>query len=167
MENKSIIVQEFLAELETEARATRGCLENVPLEKADWKPHEKSMALGYLAILVAEIPRWVQLMIDDLVIDFETYSPAQPKTSEELVAMFDENMDLARRALESLTDARLTETFYLKDHGKTLYSLPLKENIGSTINHGVHHRGQLTVYLRLNDRAVPSIYGPSADDRSF
>lgn len=167
MENKSIIAQEFLAELEAEAKATRGCLENVPLEKADWKPHEKSMPLGYLAILVAEIPRWIQLMIDDLVIDFETYKPAQPKTAEELVALFDENMELARRALESLTDERLGETFYLKDHGKTLYSLPLKANIGSTINHGVHHRGQLTVYLRLNDRAVPSIYGPSADDRSF
>ena len=167
MGNKSIIAQEFLAELEAEARATRGCLENVPLEKANWKPHEKSMPLGYLAILVAEIPRWIQLMIDDLVIDFETYKPAQPKTSEELVALFDENMNLARRALENLSDDKLSETFYLKDHGKTLFSLPLKANIGSTINHGVHHRGQLTVYLRLNDIAVPSIYGPSADDRGF
>ena len=167
MGNKSIIAQEFLAELEAEARATRGCLENVPMEKANWKPHEKSMPLGYLAILVAEIPRWIQLMIDDLVIDFETYKPAQPKTSEELVALFDENMNLARRALENLSDDKLSETFYLKDHGKTLFSLPLKANIGSTINHGVHHRGQLTVYLRLNDIAVPSIYGPSADDRGF
>src|SRR5688572_15586343 len=113
MENKSIVAQEFLAELEAEARATRACLENVPLEKADWKPHEKSMAIGYLAILVAEIPRWIQLMIDDLVIDFETYKPAQPKTAEELVALFDENMEAARRALENLTEERLGEPFYL------------------------------------------------------
>lgn len=167
MNEKSIIGAEYLRELEAEATATRQCLENVAVELFDWKPHEKSMPLGYLSILVAEIPKWIHDMVETLEIDLATYEHIQPSTTEELVAHFDDNMTATRKVLENVTDDKLAETFYLKANEETVLSSPLKEMIGSTINHLVHHRGQLTVYLRLNDIAVPSIYGPSADAKGF
>ena len=167
MATHSIIGAEFLRELEAEAKASRKCLENIPANLFDWKPHEKSMNLGYLALLVAEIPKWIQIIIEESELDFAAFEHLQAKTSEELVKHFDENLALARRALANVTDEALAETFSLKNQGETLYSLPKKEFASSTINHLVHHRGQLTVYLRLNDIPVPSIYGPSADDRGF
>lgn len=163
----SVIAAEYLRELEAEARATRECLENVPLDKAGWKPHEKSMELGYMAILVADIPRWVQYIIEQGIIDFQTFPQRQPKSADELVALFDENMDAARKALNSLSDADLKKEFQLKNGDQVLMATPLDETISSSINHMVHHRGQLTVYLRLNDKTVPSIYGPSADSGGF
>ncbi len=163
----SVIVDQFTRELESEVRATRECLEQVPMDKADWKPHEKSMPLGYMAILVADIPRWIQYMIEHGVVDFKTYEQRHPKTSEELVSLFDENMGSARKALKTLSDADLTNEFQLKNGDQLLMSSPLGESISSSINHMVHHRGQLTVYLRLNDKKIPSIYGPSADSGGF
>lgn len=163
----SVICDQFTKELEAEARATRECLQQVPMDKADWKPHEKSMALGYLAILVADIPRWLQHMIEQGVVDFQTYEQRHPKTADELVALFDENMELARKALGTLADDGLSKEFQLKNGEQLLWSSPLGESISSSINHMVHHRGQLTVYLRLNDIPVPSIYGPSADAGGF
>ncbi len=163
----SVIVDQFTRELESEVRATRECLEQVPMDKADWKPHEKSMPLGYMAILVADIPRWIQYMIEHGVVDFMTYEQRHPKTSEELVSLFDENMGSARKALKTLSDADLTNEFQLKNGDQLLMSSPLGESISSSINHMVHHRGQLTVYLRLNDKKIPSIYGPSADSGGF
>ena len=125
------------------------------------------MPLGYLAILVAEIPKWIQYMIEKSEIDFATFEHFQPKTTEELVKHFDENLQAARNALENLSAEMLAETFYLKNKGEIVFSSPKKDNISSSINHLVHHRGQLTVYMRLNEIAVPSIYGPSADDQGF
>jgi uncharacterized damage-inducible protein DinB len=167
MENTSIIGMEYLKELEAEANATRKCLEKIPVELFGWKPHEKSMPLGYLAVLVAEIPKWIRYMIEKSEIDFATFDHFQPKNTEELVKHFDENLQAARNALENLSDKMLDETFYLKNNGEIVFSSPKKDNISSSINHLVHHRGQLTVYMRLNDIAVPSIYGPSADDQGF
>lgn len=167
MSEKSIIGAEYLQELEAEAKATRKCLEKVPIELFDWKPHEKSMPLGYLAIIVAEIPKWIRYMIETSEIDFATFEHIRPQTTEELVKHFDDNMEATRKVLQNITDEKLAATFYLKNNGETVFSSPVKENISSTINHLVHHRGQLTVYLRLKDIPVPSIYGPSADDRSF
>lgn len=158
---------EYLKELEAEANATRKCLEKIPVELFGWKPHEKSMPLGYLAVLVAEIPKWIRYMIEKSEIDFATFDHFQPKNTEELVKHFDENLQAARNALENLSDKMLDETFYLKNNGEIVFSSPKKDNISSSINHLVHHRGQLTVYMRLNDIAVPSIYGPSADDQGF
>ena len=106
-------------------------------------------------------------MIEKSEIDFATFEHGQPKKGDELVKYFDDNMELGRKALQNLTDDMLTETFSLKNNGEVLSSTPKKENISSTINHLVLHRGQLTVYMRLNDIAVPSIYGPSADDKTF
>lgn len=157
----------FLKELEAEATATRKCLEKIPEALFSWKPHEKSMAMGYLALLVAEIPKWLTHMIEKGDIDFATFTHFQPKTTAELVNHFDENLKGAKNALRHVSNEALDETFFLKNNGQILFSSPKKENIGSSINHLVHHRGQLTVYMRLNNLPVPSIYGPSADEKAF
>ena len=157
----------YSAELEAEAKATRNCLERVPMELWGWKPHEKSMAMGYLALLVAEIPKWITHIVEISEIDFVTFEHFQPKTTGELVNHFEENIKGAKKSLENVSDKSLEEKFSLKRQGQLLFSSPKKENIGSSINHLVHHRGQLTVYMRLNNILVPSIYGPSADDNKF
>lgn len=163
----NVKAQSFLHELNAEYKATRTCLERIPESLFEYKPHPKSMALGYLALLVAEIPLWIKHMIIDSEIDFVTFKHASPKTTAELVAHFEENMEGARKALKESTDDELQGTFSLKANGQVLYTAPKVADIGTTLNHWVHHRGQLTVYMRLNDIAVPSIYGPSADDKSF
>lgn len=163
----SVIADEYLRELESEERATRECLAEVPMDQPKYKPHEKSMELGYLAILTGDIPRWIQYIIEENLVDFETYPQNHPATADELVAMFDENMDLARRALKSLKDEDLSKEFQLKHGEKLLMATPVGESISSAINHMVHHRGQLTVYLKLLDKKIPSIYGPSADSGGF
>ena len=157
----------FVKELEAEVTATRKCLERIPESLFDWKPHEKSMTMGYLALLVAEIPKWITHMIEKSEIDFASFEHFKPTNAAELVAHFDENVKGAKKALSLIKEGELAEPFSLKNQGKLLYSSPKKDNIESTINHMVHHRGQLTVYMRLNNIPVPSIYGPSADDRGF
>jgi uncharacterized damage-inducible protein DinB len=159
--------ESFLHELNAEYKATRTCLERIPESLFEYKPHEKSMALGYLTLLVAEIPLWIKHMIVDSEIDFVTFKHASPKTTAEMVAHFEENMEAARKALKETNDEALQGNFSLKSNGQVLYTAPKMIDIGTTLNHWVHHRGQLTVYMRLNDIAVPSIYGPSADDKSF
>ena len=165
MENKSEFAHSILKELEAEAPATRKCLEHIPENLFDWKPHEKSMNLGYLSLLVAEIPKWIQIMVEESGIDFATFEHFEPKTNHELVAHFDENLKAARDALRNVLDETLGESFHLKNQGKIVFTAPKTEHLASTINHLVHHRGQLTVFMRLKDIRVPSIYGPSADDR--
>lgn len=167
MNNTSIISAELLRELESEATATRNCLERVDAKLFDWKPHEKSMPLGYLALIVAEIPKWITVMIEKSEIDYATFEHYKPQTANDLVKHFDENMQAARNALQKTTDENLTENFFGKYQGQIVNTAPKKESISSSINHLVHHRGQLTVYLRLNDIAVPSIYGPSGDTQKF
>jgi uncharacterized damage-inducible protein DinB len=157
----------FLEELEAEIAATRKCLERIPESLVDWKPHEKSMQMGYLALLVAEIPKWITDIVEKSVIDFVTFKHFEPKNTAELVNHFDENIKGAQNALQKVTNEELSEKFYLKNNGVELFSSPKDETISSTINHWVHHRGQLTVYMRLNNIPVPSIYGPSADEKVF
>lgn len=159
--------KDFLHELNLEYPSTKACLEKIPESLFDYKPHEKSMNMGYLVLLVAEIPLWIKHMITDGEIDFATFKHATPKTNKELMDHFEENMTAARKALESANDDALQEDFTLKANGKVLYTLKKITDIGVTLNHWVHHRGQLTVYMRLNDIPVPSIYGPSADDKNF
>lgn len=163
----NIKAQAYLHELNSEYRATRKCLENISETLFEYKPHPKSMNMGYLALLVAEIPLWIKHMIIDSEIDFVTFKHFTPKTTAELVNHFEENMEAARQALQNTTDEDLQSTFSLKANGQLLYSSPKIADIGATLNHWVHHRGQLTVYMRLNDIPVPSIYGPSADDKNF
>ena len=159
--------QAYLQELNAEYRATKACLEKIPESLFEYKPHPKSMTLGYLALLVAEIPLWIKHMITDGEIDFVTFKHFSPTTTGELVAHFEDNMEAARKALGETTDEALQDSFSLKANGQLLYTAPKMADIGTTLNHWVHHRGHLTVYMRLNDIAVPSIYGPSADDKSF
>lgn len=159
--------KDFLSELNAETVATRKCLERIPPELSDWKPHEKSMNMGYLTLLVAEMPKWITYAIGKGEIDLATFEHIQPETTEELVSHYDENIAEVRNALKNVSEEILSKTFFLKLNGQILYNSPIKEMIGSTINHWVHHRGQLTVYMRMNDIPVPSIYGPSADDNNF
>ena len=163
----NIKTQSYLHELNAEYKATRTCLERVPESLFDYKPHPKSMNMGYLVLLIAEIPLWIKHMIIDGEIDFVTFKHFTPKTTAELVSHFEENMEGARKALKETDDDKLQAPFSLKSNGQLLYTSAKIVDIGTTLNHWVHHRGQLTVYMRLNDIAVPSIYGPSADDKSF
>ena len=159
--------QSYLQELNAEYRATLKCLESISETLFDYKPHPKSMTMGYLALLVAEIPLWIKHMVVDSEIDFVTFKHITPKTTEELVNHFEENMEAARQALQNVTDEDLQSSFSLKANGQLLYTSAKIVDVGTTLNHWVHHRGQLTVYMRMNDIAVPSIYGPSADDKNF
>lgn len=158
---------EYLKELEAETTASRKCLERIPEKLFDWKPHEKSMAMGYLALLVAEIPKWITVTIEKSEIDFATFEHITLQTNAGLVTHFDENIEGVKNALQHVSNEELDGPFYLKSNGEILLSMTKKESVSSTINHWVHHRGQLTVYMRLNDIPVPSIYGPSADEGGF
>ncbi|RCH56077.1 damage-inducible protein DinB [Mucilaginibacter hurinus] len=159
--------QAFAKELEAETGATRKCIERIPESEWGWKPHETSMPLGYLTHLTAEIPLWIASMIEATEIDFVTYPHFQANTSDELVAHFNDNVQKAQAALARVKNNDLDETFELKANGKVVFSAPKRVHIEMTVNHMVHHRGQLTVYMRLKGIKVPSIYGPSADDNNF
>jgi uncharacterized damage-inducible protein DinB len=159
----------ILSQLDAETAPTRRVLERVPEGRNDWKPHEKSMPLGSLATLVASMPAWVAMMIEQEELDLNppggsTYRPQQLKTSNELVAALDANVAKARQALSKTTDDHLMKTWRLLVAGKAVAEDPRYRAILSTFGHLAHHRGQLSVYLRLNNIAVPSIYGPSADE---
>ena len=118
-------------------------------------------------MMVAEIPKWIQYTIEQGEIDFGSFEHSKIETNEELITAFDKNMAAVRTAFESLTDERLKETFSLKNQGELLFSSPKDESISQSINHLVHHRGQLTVYLKMLGAKIPSIYGPSADVAGF
>lgn len=149
--------------MESEAAASRKCLERISESNFEYKPHEKSMPMGYLAVLIAEIPKWIAAVIEKGEVNFATWEKYKLTTVAELVKYFDQNMELAKKALTDMPDEKLEEMFYLKMGDKELMKSSKKESISSSMNHWVHHRGQLTVYMRLNNIAVPSIYGPTAD----
>ena len=162
----------FLAELESEAAKSRRVLEQVPTGKRDWKPHDRSMAFGYLSDLVANIPSWVGFAItmDELDIapkDGSSRRPVPLNTSAELVAALDKAVAQAREALRKTTDAHLETPWRLLAAGHVAFEQPRHQVIRDTFLHSAHHRGQMTVYLRLLGSKVPSVYGPTADDRSF
>jgi uncharacterized damage-inducible protein DinB len=160
----------FLAELDREAVRTRRTLEQVPSGIDDWTPHPKSMPLARLAGLVATMPTWIGYIInqDELEIapsDGGTYQ--QPPTAE-LVTALDKNVAGARDALRGTTDDYILSTNWrLLFQGTRVMENPRHIVLRETLNHLAHHRGQLTVYLRMNNATVPAIYGPSADDTTF
>jgi uncharacterized damage-inducible protein DinB len=162
----------FLAELGAEAPRTRRALERVPEGKDDWKPHQKSMPLGRLAMLVAQMPSWIPLIIGrdelDVVPAAGSNVDQRPlRTPAELVAAMDKNVADAQKVLEGTTDEFLDDELETARAGKVVAEDPRYVVVRDTFMHLAHHRGQLTVYLRLNDAPVPSIYGPSADDQRF
>lgn len=162
----------FSAQLEREAAITRRVLERVPEGRDDWKPHPKSMLLGYLSSLVGAMPGWVAMAIERDELDLhppggKPSGPPAPGNNAELLAAFEGSLAQARKALGGTTDEHLMTPWRLLVAGQVVMEQPRHVVIADTFNHLAHHRGQLTVYLRLNDAPVPSIYGPSADDKSF
>ncbi|MGZ8851601.1 MAG: DinB family protein [Thermoanaerobaculia bacterium] len=162
----------LLAELDREVDRSRKALQQVPEGKYDWKPHDKSMIFGYLADMVATIPSWIAMDItkDELDVapaDGSTMKQEPKKTSAALIQALDNSASAARHALENTTDEHLSTTWRLKARGTVVQEAPRYEMIQDTINHWAHHRGQMTVYLRLMGAKVPAIYGPSADEKSF
>ena len=160
----------FLAQLEREAVSTRKAIERVPEGHNNFKPHERSMEFGYLAALVATMPGWIAFMIDrdELNLDAadsEGFRPRTTTTKTELIASFDTAVANAKRALESTTDEHLATAWAFKIGGKAVSEQPRSIMISDAVfSHLAHHRGQLTVYLRLLESKVPAIYGPSADE---
>jgi uncharacterized damage-inducible protein DinB len=164
--------QLVLDELEREAELSRRALQNVPAGKADWKPHDKSMIFGYLADMVANIPNWVAMIITQPELDIAPVGgPTQKREpmndSAAFVAALDKAMAAARSALQQTTDDHLATNWRLLAGGKPVIETSRYLMIRDTINHWVHHRGQMTVYLRLMGAKVPALYGPSADDQRF
>jgi uncharacterized damage-inducible protein DinB len=157
----------MLPEFDHEFAQTRRTLERVPLDQADWTPHEKSFSLGALAAHLADIPRWVPMTItqDELEMDGSYEMPMHGQT-EELLAYFDEGLAEARALIEGATGDDLMATWSMKQGGKVTLSMPKVAVLrGFIFNHNIHHRAQLGVYFRLLDVPVPSIYGPSADEQ--
>lgn len=160
------ISQSLLPEFDQEMAGVRKTLERVPEGKADWKPHAKSMSLGRLAGHLAELPGWVDATLKQDVLemsgDFKPFISASPK---ELLEKFDQVSAQARAAIAKASDEDLMKNWSLKAGGKVMFSMPKVAVLRNFVmNHMIHHRGQLTVYLRLNDVPVPSLYGPSADE---
>jgi len=161
----------LLARLESEAALTRKAVGRVPEGRNDFKPHEKSMPLGYLASLVASMAGWVSLMIerDELNLDDQASQGFRPKvaaSSAELMAGLEDAVAGARRSLEATTNEHLLTPWAFKMGGHAVSQEPRHIMIANAVfSHLAHHRGQLTVYLRLCDAAVPALYGPSADER--
>lgn len=167
-----MIKAHLLAQLDREAPRSRKVLAELPDGSGDWKPHEKSMALEYLAHLVAVMPTWVALQVtrDDLDIapkDGSRFPYEKKTTAAQYVGAMDAAIAEARQALQDTNEEHLSQTWQLKAGGVVVQQDSRANMIQDTISHWSHHRGQLTVYLRLLNRKVPSTFGPSADDKVF
>jgi uncharacterized damage-inducible protein DinB len=164
------INQSLLPEFDMEMAKTRKTLERIPDDKLDYKPHEKSMTMRRLVGHLAELTGWLSVTIDQDSIDVAPvdgpkYQPLQAVSRQQALDEFDKHVAIARAALERATDEDLMKPWSLLSGGKTMFTMPKIAVIrGFVMNHTIHHRAQLGVYLRLNDIPVPSIYGPSADE---
>ena len=160
----------FLQQLKREAAANRKVLDRVPQGKNSWKPHERSMEMGYLAALVASMPAWISMMIESDQLDLDKPDSQRFRTrvqdsTASLLKLADESQAQAEQALTNTNEDHLAKTWKLLMGGKALSEAPRHQQIADVFTHLAHHRGQLTVYLRLNEAKVPAIYGPSADER--
>lgn len=166
------LTEYLLSELDREVDRSRRALKEIPADKYDWKPHERSMILGYLANMVATIPMWITMQIkqDELDVAPKDGGKMEQKrmdTSDALVEALDKAAAGAREAFAGTSDEHLKTDWQLLAGGNVVMKAPRYEMIQDTLNHWVHHRGQMTVYLRLLEAKVPALYGPSADDKSF
>ena len=162
-----MIAQSMLGEFDHEFAVLRKVLERVPEGKSDFKPHGKSMSLGRLAGHLAELPVWLNMTLGTDELDFTKaeYKPYVMGARADLLALLDKNVAAARAVLAEATDQNMLSTWTLRNGATVIFTLPKVAVIRSMVlNHMVHHRGQMSVYLRLNDVPVPSIYGPSADE---
>ena len=158
----------LIAELKHESSMTKKMLEKVPMDKKDWKPHERSMTLGHLATHVADTPHWASTIIHVDDFDFMKDYKMNPdaNTQEELIATFQLNLDKAIADLNNMSDEDFAKPWTVRRGEQLMFSLPKNVSIrGWAFNHLFHHRGQLSVYLRLLNVPVPGMYGPSADER--
>lgn len=157
----------FIAEMQQEAAATRKLLERVPMDKANWTPHPKSMKLGNLAHHVSELLGWTMVTLDQDELDFAKweYKPVVPKTTEELVKNFDEKLENSIACLKKAEDAKFMENWTMRNGEQIFFTLPKAAVLRSFVfNHEIHHRAQLGVYLRMLDIPLPGMYGPTADE---
>jgi uncharacterized damage-inducible protein DinB len=161
----------LLAEFDHEMANTRKTLVVVPDDKFDWKPHAKSMTVRQLALHLALFPSWTMEIFDRTSLDIAPpgeppYQPPVVNSRQELLEIFDRDVAKARKGLEAASDRQLMESWTLLAGGKTIFSMPRMAAVRSMVmNHMIHHRAQLGVYLRLNDLPVPGLYGPSADEQ--
>ena len=165
--SSNALASAFIAEMQQEAATARKCLERVPTDKFDWKPHERSMAFGRLAVHVAEMFGWTTAAIQQDELDFAKadYKPAEPRNTEELVEFLDKTVAEAIDVLRNASDEQFMQPWTLRNGETVYFTMPRVAVMRSMVmNHIVHHRGQLSVYLRFNDIAVPALYGPSADE---
>lgn len=156
----------LLKELEQEATTTRKFLNLVPLDKSDWKPHEKSMAMGSLAVHIASLPSWIDLALNSGGIDFATtpYEPPVINTSEDLLKIFEDSLSQGKQALANNKDEILDQKWTLRNGEQVLAEMTKYESARHAFSQLIHHRAQLGVYLRLLNIPIPGSYGPSADD---
>jgi uncharacterized damage-inducible protein DinB len=165
------ISEMLLPEYDQEMAVARKLLERVPVEKGDWKPHQKSMPLGRLTGHVAELPTWAGRIVTTEMIDIGKmvsgqHQPYIPTSQQELLQKFDQSVLEARQSIAGASDAHLSQEWTLQFNGQTVASGTRLQMIRfMSMNHLVHHRAQLSVYLRLNDIPLPAMYGPSADER--
>ena len=162
------IAESMLAELSQEVPGTRAMIERLPEGKFDWKPHEKSMPLGRLVSHIVELLAWVVPTVkqDELVLDLEHYEPPKQASPAAAVDALQKNLADAQSALAGVTDEHLSHIWYLKGGDTLLVEMPRVAVLRSMIlNHMIHHRGQLSVYMRMLDVPLPATYGPSADEQ--
>lgn len=159
------IAETLLPEFDQEMATTRRVIERVPGAKGEWKPHAKSFSLGHLAQLVAGMPGWITNAVSETSLNLAAYPGYSYETTETLLKSFDKHVKEARQALTAAKDPDFQVQWSLKQGDQVFFSAPRGVIVRQHINHLVHHRGQLTVYLRLLDVPVPSIYGPTADEK--
>ncbi len=164
------IGQSMLGEFDQEMENTRKVLERVPDDRWNWKPHDKSGTVGWLAGHIASLPGWAALVVQSAQFDYApvggpSYQPPQISNRKEALAVFEKSVADTRAALASVSDQKMLEDWTLLAGGQTIFTMPRVACIrGMVFNHLIHHRAQFTVYFRLMDVAVPGLYGPSADE---
>jgi uncharacterized damage-inducible protein DinB len=162
------LVDSILMEMDQEAQTTKRVLDRIPEDRLGWKPHPKSYSLGQLALHIASVPGSVAAAAAPDTMEAPSFSQPEPKSRQEVLDTFSKSLESAKETLKKMDDARLMAMWKLTKNGKVLMSIPRVAFIRSILmNHNYHHRGQLSVYLRMLDVPVPSIYGPSADENPF
>jgi uncharacterized damage-inducible protein DinB len=162
------LVDSILMELDQEAQTTKRVLDRIPENKLAWRPHPKSFSLGQLALHVASAPGNVAAIAAQDTVEAPNFAQAEAKNRQEVLDTFSKSLESAKDTLKNMDDARLAATWTLTKNGKLVMSVPRIRFLRSVLmNHVYHHRGQLSVYLRMLDVPVPSIYGPSADENPF